>query len=127
MKNKKSDKNFWRYSLENDFEIIAGRTAEGNDELSMFYSLDTDYWFHVSGTTGSHVLLRHPEKMAPDKITLMQAASVAAWFSKARSAKSVYVTYTLAKNIKKEKGLKPGSVFVMKSKKIKVSPGLPDD
>ena len=30
MKNKKSDKNFWRYSLENDFEIIAGRTAEDN-------------------------------------------------------------------------------------------------
>lgn len=127
MKNSELENNFWKYRLENGFEIIAGKTAEDNDILSIVYALDSDFWFHVLGTSGSHVLLRHPEKIKPDKETLINAASVAAWFSKARSAKSVYVTYTLAKNVGKNKNFKPGSVFVKKSKKIKVSPKLPND
>ena len=82
--------------------------------------MDSDLWFHVQGTSGSHVLLRHPDKIIPEKETVIKAASVAAWFSKARQAKSVWVTYTLAKNVSKDKGFKAGTVFVKKSKKIKL-------
>lgn len=126
MKNSKFENNFWKYKLENEFEIIAGKTAEDNDILSTVYAMDSDLWFHVQGTSGSHVLLRHPDKIIPEKETVIKAASVAAWFSKARQAKSVYVTYTLAKNVGKDKGFKAGAVFVKKSKKIKVPPKLPD-
>ncbi|MEA3347781.1 MAG: hypothetical protein U9Q39_01835 [Pseudomonadota bacterium] len=56
---------------------------------------------------------------------LRQAASVAAWHSKARSGGVVAVACTKAKFVSKPRGAKPGTVSLRKEIVLKVRPGLP--
>ena len=74
----------WAYELEGGWHAWAGRTARDNDHLSLKVARNDDWWFHVRGMPGSHVVLRVPEGEEPDRETLKQAAAVAAWYSKAR-------------------------------------------
>jgi|TARA_Y100000992_G_scaffold128696_1_gene84759 predicted ribosome quality control (RQC) complex YloA/Tae2 family protein len=122
MQNKLKKINYWKYDCSDGFIIIAGKTAKDNDLLSLKIALPNDNWFHVSGDSGSHVVLHHPDNNKPEKIHLKEAASVAAWHSKSRNSKSVFVTHTLVKYVKKIKSSPAGSVIVKNSKKIKVVP-----
>ena len=122
MQNKLKKINYWKYDCSDGFIIIAGKTAKDNDLLSLKIALPNDNWFHVSGDSGSHVVLHHPDNIKPEKIHLKEAASVAAWHSKSRNSKSVFVTHTLVKYVKKIKSSPAGSVIVKNSKKIKVVP-----
>ncbi len=115
----------WTYILENGFEVLAGKTDVDNDTLSLTIAKPNDYWFHASGSPGSHVILRHLKTTSPAREILEQAASIAAWHSKSRNNKIAKVTYTLAKNISKPRGSSPGSVNVKRTKILKVRPGLP--
>ena len=38
--------------------MLIGRSNEGNDHLTLHLARPEDYWFHVHGTPGSHVVLR---------------------------------------------------------------------
>jgi predicted ribosome quality control (RQC) complex YloA/Tae2 family protein len=117
----------WQYNLPNGFEIKAGKTDADNDQLSLKIARANDLWFHVSGTPGSHVILHHPDQLAPDRETLRTAAAVAAWHSKSRPAGKATVSYTQAKNVSKPRGAKPGSVTIKQTKTLKVKPELPAD
>jgi len=57
----------------------------------------------------------------PDR-TYLQAASLAAYYSKARSSKSVPVDYTEVKNVKKPNGAKPGMVIYVDYNTIYADP-----
>jgi len=48
------------YHLEDDWEILVGRSAQDNDQLSTKIGRPADFWFHVAGMPGSHVVARHP-------------------------------------------------------------------
>ena len=54
--------------------------------------------------------------------TLLDAAALAAHFSKARGRGSVEVIYTPRKFVRKPKGMKPGAVTVERSKSVRVQP-----
>jgi hypothetical protein len=41
--------------------ILIGRTAADNDVLSLKLASPKDFWFHVSGESGSHVVVRNPD------------------------------------------------------------------
>lgn len=122
LSNKLEKINYWKYKCLDGFIIIAGKTAIDNDILSLEIALPNDNWFHVSGESGSHVVLHHTDNIKPKKSHLKEAAAVAAWHSKSRNAKSVYVTHSLVKHVKKIKGSLPGSVTVKNFSKIKVTP-----
>ncbi len=113
------------YDLDEDFVIIAGRTSRDNDFISMKVAGQTDWWFHVSGVPGSHVLLRSKNGAEPDKKLLEIAASVAAYHSKARNAGTTAVSGTLAKNVSKPSGVPAGTVYIKKERTFKVKPALP--
>ena len=117
----------WRYTLREDFEALAGKTDADNDQLSFMVARAGDLWFHVRGQPGSHVILRHPDGEQPDKAIIKQAASIAAWHSKARKAGTVPVCYTEARHVGKPRGAKPGSVTIKREKIIKVRPEIPTD
>jgi len=117
--------NVWRYELSDGFEVLAGKTDIDNDILSTQTARPNDLWFHVHGLPGSHVILRHPEDKKPDKNLVKQAASIAAWHSKARNAGTVPVACTEARHVSKSKRDKPGTVHIRKEKIIKVTPRLP--
>lgn len=117
--------NYWQYELPDGFEALAGKTDLDNEILSLRLAAPNDLWFHAHGVSGSHVILRHPERIKPDKTIIKIAAALAAWHSKARNAGTVPVCYTEAKNVGKPRGAKPGSVTATRERTIKVRPALP--
>lgn len=115
----------WEYILPGGWKILAGKTDEDNEALSLRVARANDYWFHVHGCPGSHVILQGPEGEEAAKAMLKIAASVAAHHSKARNAGVVPVSCTLAQNVSKPRGAKVGTVQIRKETTLKVRPGLP--
>ncbi|MBU0743554.1 DUF814 domain-containing protein [bacterium] len=115
----------WRYELPGGWIVLAGRTEADNDRLSLKIARPDDWWFHVKGLSGSHVVLRVPAGEEPDRATVKAAAAVAAWHSKARGSRQVAVTGTRARYVSKPRGAKPGTVHVRREETFKVRPALP--
>jgi predicted ribosome quality control (RQC) complex YloA/Tae2 family protein len=121
-------KRFRIFKLPDGYEVWVGKDSKANDLLSMKYAAQNDLWFHVRGTSGSHTILKIPEDAGViPKEYIKTAASVAAYYSKAKNAKTIPVAYTQAKNVQKYKGAESGSVIIKGEKVIKVEPGLPED
>jgi predicted ribosome quality control (RQC) complex YloA/Tae2 family protein len=106
-------------------EILVGKSSRDNDVLTLKVARSEDFWLHVGGYGGSHVVLRNPEKLptAP-KQSLLEAAQLAAYFSQARNAPKVEVHYTQKKFVSKPKGAKPGLVRLKEYKSIQARPKL---
>lgn len=94
-------------------EIRVGRGASENDQLSCdFEHRDAgDWWLHVAGSPGSHVIIRSQDDDVPFKFpeTLKDAAILAAVNSKAGTGR-VPVSFTRARNVSKPPGAKAGLV-----------------
>ena len=116
----------FEYELDGGYQVLAGKTDADNDFLSIKFAAPNDYWFHVKGIPGSHVILRIGEKEEPAKDIIKQAAAVAAYHSKARSGGVVPVSCTRAKHVTKVRGDRPGTVHIRKETVIKVRPAVPD-
>ncbi len=117
----------FRYELPGGWVVLAGRTDRDNDHLSLKMAAPNDYWFHVRGMPGSHVILRVPAGTEPDNATIKAAAAVAAWHSKKREARQVGVSCTRARYVGKPRGAKPGTVNIRKEKVLTVRPAVPGD
>jgi len=106
-------------------EIMVGQEDASNDYLTFRVAHANDLWFHVSGTPGSHVILRcgKTEGQA-DKESLREAAALAAWFSKMRKGGKVAVSYCLVKQVGKARGMRAGKVTIKSAKKLVVRPVL---
>ena len=104
--------------------MLAGKSDADNDFLSIKVAKPKDYWFHVRGMPGSHVILKAKPNEDPDRETLKRAAGIAAFHSKARNGGIVAVSCTRVRYITKPRGAKPGSVSIRKEIVFKVRPGL---
>ena len=113
------------YHLDGEWTVLVGRSDADNDRLSIKIANQDDWWFHVRGMPGSHVILRAVEGAEPSKATLEAAAAIAAYHSKARAGGVVPVSCTRARYVTKPRGAKPGSVEISKEIVLKVRPGLP--
>ncbi len=114
----------FEYELPGGWKVLAGRTDDDNDRLSLSIARPNDWWFHVHGLPGSHVILQGPDGEEADKSVLKAAAAIAAYHSKAREAGVVPVAYTQAKNVSKPRGAKAGTVAVRKEAILKVRPSI---
>lgn len=114
------------FDVEGGFEVWAGKSSANNDVLTLRHAKPQDFWFHARGVPGSHVILRVASgKGEPGKRAIRQAASIAAYYSKMRTASMVPVTVTLRKYVHKPKGAKAGSVVLQREDVIMVEPHLP--
>ena len=113
------------YELPGQWKVLAGRSDTDNDELSLGMASQDDWWFHVRGLPGSHVILQGPAGAEPDRETLKRAAAIAAWHSKARNAGIVPVSCTRARHVTKPRGAKTGTVQIRKEIVLKVRPAIP--
>lgn len=113
------------YILPGDWTVLVGRSDVDNDRLSIKVANPDDWWFHVRGMPGSHVILQGKPGAEPDREILKQAAAIAAYHSKARTGGVVAVSATKARYVTKPKGAKPGTVHIRKESVFKVRPGLP--
>ncbi|HMS32557.1 MAG TPA: NFACT RNA binding domain-containing protein [Ignavibacteria bacterium] len=131
---KKSEENkndetsrFRKFRLNEKYEVWVGKDSASNDLLTTKYAAQNDLWFHVRGASGSHTVLKvSNRKEDAEKEFIHRAASIAAYYSKARNASNVPVAYCEKKYVKKKKGFKQGSVIMEREKVIFVKPGLPE-
>jgi len=112
------------YQLPGDWTLLVGGSAADNDYLSIELAQPDDWWFHVDGVPGAHVLLRARADQEPARETLEQAAAVAAYHSKARNAGTVPVHCTRARYVSKSRGASTGTVEVSRGKTLKVRPDV---
>lgn len=113
------------HELPGGWTVLCGKTDADNDYVSLKLAKPDDFWFHVRGMPGSHVILRHEDKKEPDREMLKKAAAVAAYYSKARHGGVVTVSSTKARFVTKPRGAKPGLVHIRKESTLKVRPALP--
>ena len=115
----------FEYELPGGWVVLAGRTDADNDRLSVKVARPNDWWFHVRGMPGSHVLLRAKPGEKPDRDTLRGAAAIAAHHSRARAGGVTAVSGTQARNVSKPRGAPPGTVEIRKETVFKVRPSIP--
>ncbi len=114
-----------RYRTSTGWSVWAGRNNKENDVLTHKMAAQNDLWFHARGYAGSHVVLRSEgRKEAPNKQTIAEAAALAAYWSKGKTAKKVSVAYTLVKHVTKPRGGAPGQALLRREKTLVVEPVL---
>jgi len=117
---------FRHYELIAGWHIYIGKSATSNDELTFSFAKKDDIWFHAWQAAGSHLILRRPEKGAvPDKNILLKAASIAAYFSKAKHSSKAPVIYTEVRYVRRIRKA-AGKVNVTKEKQLMVTPLEPN-
>ncbi|MFC1541303.1 NFACT family protein, partial [Candidatus Latescibacterota bacterium] len=112
-----------RFKSVSGLEIIVGRNDRENDEL-IRWANKNDFWLHAQNIGGSHVILRSPGKQSPDHQSVEHAASIAAYYSKAKTSAIVPVACTQLKYVVKRKGQGPGKVTYSREKVLFVEPVL---
>ena len=115
----------YEYLLAEGWVVMAGKTDHDNEILSLKTAGPNDWWFHVRGMPGSHVLLVGNQDHEPGNELLRQAAAIAAYHSKARDGGTVPVSATRARYVSKPRGAKAGTVTIRKEIVLKVRPGIP--
>jgi predicted ribosome quality control (RQC) complex YloA/Tae2 family protein len=116
-----------RLRTQEGWDVLIGRSNEGNDYLTLHLARPEDYWFHVHGAAGSHVVLRRGKgKDEPSKQTLLEVASWAAFYSQARTAGTVPVIVTRKKYVRKPRKAPAGTVACEREKTLMVRPREPE-
>ncbi|HZG61152.1 MAG TPA: NFACT RNA binding domain-containing protein [Anoxybacillus sp.] len=108
-----------RYVSSDGTEILVGKNNKQNDYLTTKLAHKDDIWLHTKDIPGSHVVIRSKN---PSEQTIIEAANLAAYFSKARQSSSVPVDYTRIRYVKKPSGAKPGYVIYENQQTVYVTP-----
>jgi predicted ribosome quality control (RQC) complex YloA/Tae2 family protein len=114
------------YTLPGGWQVLVGRTDADNDYLSFQVARPDDWWLHIRGMPGSHVILQGPPGADPDRQTLHRAAAIAAYHSNARDAGVVAVSGTRARDVSKPRGANAGTMQSRHEKVFKVRPARGD-
>lgn len=102
-------------------EILVGRNNLQNDKLTLKTARRTDVWLHVQRVHGSHVILS-TDGGEPDEKSLLEAATLAAYYSQAREGGKIPVDFTQVRFVKKPAGSMPGAVIYTDYKTLIVTP-----
>jgi len=106
-----------------DWEIWVGRSARDNDVLTFKHAHKEDWWLHVQGYSGSHIVIRNPQRREDIPSDILQhAARLAVTNSEARHASYVPVVYTKVKHVRKPRKSPPGTVIPAQTKTIYADP-----
>ncbi len=108
------------YLSQNGSEIWVGKGARQNDELSLRLARGNDLWFHAEDQAGAHVVLRNLRHKEPDNESVLDAATLAAHFSRGGKSGEAEVLTTRCVNVRKPKGARPGSVVATHTRSILV-------
>jgi predicted ribosome quality control (RQC) complex YloA/Tae2 family protein len=112
-----------RYRSSDGYEVIVGRSARDNDQLTFRVARPNDLWLHAGDYPGSHVIIRNSSRSEIPHRTIIEAAQLAAKFSQASKDSRVTIHYTQRKCLTKPKGAAPGLVRMSNFRSITVEPG----
>jgi predicted ribosome quality control (RQC) complex YloA/Tae2 family protein len=112
-----------RFVSPDGMTVLVGRTAADNDVLSLKLGAPSDFWLHVAGESGSHVVVRNPARLERlPRETERFAAALAARYSKARHGGRVTVHLTLCSEVSKPRGSPPGQVALGRYRAVQAAP-----
>ena len=109
------------FRTKDGMKVLVGRNNRQNDTLTLKTASKNDVWFHTQDIPGSHTVLV-TEGKTPCEESIIEAAQIAAYHSRASSSSRVAVDYTLIKNVSKPQGARPGMVIFVKNKTVYVEP-----
>ncbi len=105
-----------------DYEILIGKNAKKNEQLTFEVAKKEDLFLHAKDSPGSHVIIRSKNKQNfPEKV-IEKAASHAAFYSKSKNESLIRVLYTPKKYVRKAKNKPPGTVIITQEKVLLVKP-----
>jgi len=122
-KTKEYKPEFMTFISSKEHEIIVGKNNLQNDMLTFKIGKREDYWFHAKNIPGSHVIIKtNGDELSDDEY--VEAARIAAFYSKGKNSGSVEVDYTRKSNIKKPPNSKPGFVIYDTNYSMLVEPDI---
>lgn len=101
--------------------IWVGKNNYQNDTLTFKVAQHNDIWLHIKDAPGSHVIIRAESQVVSNE-TMMFAAQLAAYFSKAKNSSNIPIDYTKRHYVKKPAKAKPGFVIYTNQKTLYVTP-----
>lgn len=104
------------------YDIYVGKNNKQNDYVTLKIGRSTDIWFHTKLIHGSHVIVKTTDAETVPDNTYLEAAALAAYYSKGRGGENIPVDYTEVKNVKKPSGAKPGMVIYVSYNTLYVNP-----
>ncbi len=118
-KQKNSTPTLEQYKASDGTIILVGKNNKQNEYLTNKLAARDHIWFHTKDIPGSHVVIRNTD---PTEETILEAAHLAAYFSKAKNSSSVPVDFTKIRHVKKPSGAKPGFVTYDNQQTVYVTP-----
>ena len=105
--------------------MLVGKGDAENDRLTFEIAEPRDWWLHVAGHSGSHVVVRNPDDLdVLPRPVLERAAELAAWHSKRRGGGRVEVHVCRVADVWKPRGAPAGTVAIRRERVLKVRPSL---
>jgi predicted ribosome quality control (RQC) complex YloA/Tae2 family protein len=102
------------------YRILVGRSAKENDELLRRHVRGNDWWFHCRDYPGAYVFVKVPAGKSPPLETMLDAASLAIHFSRAKNSGAGDVYYTRVKHLRRAKNGPKGLVLPTQEKNLRV-------
>jgi len=117
-----------RFVSPDGLTVLVGKSAADNDLLSLRLAAPQDFWFHVAADSGSHVVVRNPERLERlPRESERFAAALAAGYSKARHGGRTAVHLCSAADVGKRRGQPPGEVTLARYRILEVLPRRAED
>lgn len=111
---------FRTYYTSAGLSIMVGKSAADNVKLTFKIAHGSDWWFHVDGYAGSHVVLKGSKGQSPDAESVQDALLLALVHSQASQKGSAEVVVTQCKYVRPfGKGM-PGKVQISQQKRMTV-------
>ena len=102
--------------------ILIGRSPTENAELTFRVARPNDLWFHAQNIPGAHVILQRDDRSEPPDDDVQRAASLAAFYSKAKASTKVPIDYTERKYVRAQRDAPPGLVWYTNPRTLIVEP-----
>ena len=110
-----------RFRTAGGHEVLVGRSAKENDQLTRS-ARPSDLWFHTKDRQGAHCILRPLPGRAVGAPDRLEAALLAAYYSKQRRSSQVPVDYTFVRHVRRPRGAAPGFVLYDHHETLFVTP-----
>ncbi len=102
-------------------KILVGRDAKGNRQLTFQRARGHDFWLHIRGRPGAHIVVPVTKDHPPPLELLLAAAQIALVHAKLPDGTKADVLYTRAKNVRSIPGAPDGRVLVNDEKVLHVT------
>jgi predicted ribosome quality control (RQC) complex YloA/Tae2 family protein len=113
-----------RVQSSDGFAIYVGRSASQNEQVTFKIATGDDVWLHVRGLPGAHVVVKAGGAELPET-TLLEAAALAAYFSKARDESAVEVDIARRSQVRRMPNGPPGMATYHAERTVRVAPKAP--